>query len=143
MRVGRICVLSALALVLAGCATGPKLSETQLAAVSPNQGRVYFYRTMLLGAAVQPSINMNGEAVGNCQPGGVFYKDVRPGDYEATVSTEVEHKLTFAIAGGEVKYVRCYLTLGFMVGQAHLELVSPEDGQREVSGMSLTGVKTP
>jgi len=143
MIVGRFCMLSALGLVLAACATGPKLSETQVAAVPPEQGRVYFYRTMLLGAAIQPLITLNSENVGNCQPGGVFYKDVRPGDYQATVSTEVEHRLTFTIARGEVKYVRCYLSIGLVVGQAHLELVSPQEAQGEISRLSLTGVKVP
>jgi hypothetical protein len=47
-----------LAASLAACASGPKFSEAQstLQPIPEGQGRVYFYRTQTMGAAVQPSL---------------------------------------------------------------------------------------
>ncbi len=48
---------------LVGCATGPKFSEISpsLTETMPNKGRIYIYRTAILGAAVQPEVKLNGE----------------------------------------------------------------------------------
>lgn len=127
--------------LLAACASGPKLSTVQsgLPTVPDSKGRVYFYRTQVFGTAVQPGIHLNGEKVGNCVPRGVFFKDVEPGKYEATVETEVERKLTFTMAAGEEKYVRCYVSMGLFVGRGHLELVSPAEASGEVLKLNYTG----
>ena len=137
MRLHRACILSALCAALAACASGPKLSTVQIPNVPPDQGRVYFYRTALLGTAVQPAIVLNGQKVGDCQPGGVFYEDIRPGDYEASVATEVERKVTFTMAGGEEKFVRCYITMGLFVGHGNLELVAPEEARGNIHDLSF------
>jgi len=138
MKILQACVLLSLGGLLAACAGGPKLSESNVPSIPQDQGRIYFYRTQVIGVAVQPSIRLNGNKVGDCQPNGVFFKDVAPGDYEATVTTEVEHKLTFTIAKSEEKYVRCYITFGLFVGHAVLELVDPEEARGKIAGLSLT-----
>ena len=64
------------ATLLAGCATsGPKFSEmatSMSAAAKPGTGRIYFYRTAVLGAAVQPEVRLNGEVVGTAVPRGLL-----------------------------------------------------------------------
>jgi hypothetical protein len=126
---------------LAGCASGPRFSETQVnqRPVAEGQGRVYFYRSQTLGAAVQPNIYLNGQKIGVCEPDGVFFKDLPQGKYEATVGTEVTHKLTFVVNTGEEKFVKCYLTMGFFVGQPHLELVDSQTARSEIQSLSFTG----
>ena len=130
-----------LTLLLSACASGPKLSEisSTLAKIPEEQGRVYFYRTQLFGLAVQPSINLNGETVGSCVPSGVFFKDVPPGNYKASTETEVERQLTFTMSVAEQKYVRCYISLGLLVGRANLELVSPSEAKEEIDSLTYTG----
>jgi hypothetical protein len=59
----RLFSLFAAALLMAGCASGPKYSE--LAAKTPamkaGEGRIYFYRdASMFGAAVQPDLRLNG-----------------------------------------------------------------------------------
>ena len=61
--------------LLAGCATsGPKYSEykTQIPAPSPDVGRIYFYRTSVLGAALRPNVVLNNEVVGEAIASGFF-----------------------------------------------------------------------
>jgi hypothetical protein len=105
--------------------------------LSGNQQRIYFYRTQVLGAAVQPSIRVNNQKVGSCVPNGVFYKDFVPGNYEITVETEVERKLTLSIAASDEKYIRCYITMGFFVGHGNLELVDPAEARRDTQNLSF------
>ena len=142
MRMSWTWTIAIFALVLSGCASGPKLSESSVPTMAPDQGRIYFYRSQkLIGAAIQPSIMLGAQKVGDCEPGGVFFKDVPSGDYQASVSTEVTNKLTFSVAAGETKYVRCYVSIGFVVGHGNLELVSPIEAQGEMTDLSYTGGK--
>jgi hypothetical protein len=135
-------VLAILGVVaVTGCASGPRYSEAQatLQALPEGQGRVYFYRTQIGGAAVQPNIYLNGQEVGSCEPDGVFFKDLPEGKYEASAGTEVTHKLSFVVNANEEKFVKCYLSIGFFVGHPHLELVDPNEAREEIQSLSLTG----
>lgn len=127
--------------MLMGCASGPKLSEAQagLAKLADGEGRIYFYRAQATGFAVQPSIYLNGQKIGDCEPHGVFVADVPPGDYAATTATEVEHKVSFTVAAGEEKFVRCRIGIGIVVGHAILDLVEPTKARREMQDLAFTG----
>jgi len=129
-------------LILVGCAAGPEFAAIQssIPDVPPEQGRVWFYRAASpFGAALQPPIEMNGEIVGQSVPGGFFYRDVAPGDYEIATSTEVERRLTFSIAEGEELYVKTRIGLGVLVGRVYPELVDPETGRAAIEELSFTG----
>jgi hypothetical protein len=70
--------LLAMTLIVAGCATsGPKYLEMvpNMTKLSPDMGRIYIYRTTVLGAAIQPDVKVNGEVVGSAVPNGFFYVD--------------------------------------------------------------------
>ncbi len=129
------------ALLVSACASGPKFSEVQqsISALPDGNARIFFYRTQVFGAAIQPSIILNQEKVGSCEPGGVFYKDVEPGKYEASVATEVERRLTLVIGPGEEKFVRCYISFGIIVGRGNLELVNPAEAKEDIQDLSYTG----
>jgi len=115
--------------------------ETTIPTLSAEQGRVYFYRSSsFVGAAVQPSIRLDGAEVGKSQPGGFFYVDAKSGNHEAATATEVENKLTFVLDKGEVKYVRTKVTMGLMVGHVTPELVSPEEAKKEMVDLHYNGV---
>ena len=139
MAYGRIAAVILSCLAASGCASGPKLSEVQGSIPRPAEGqaRVYFYRIAVLGAAVQPVIRVNDHTVGACTPQGVFYKDLAPGSYEATVATEVERRLTFTLDANEEKYVRCYISMGFFIGHGNLELVDPAEARGEMKDLSF------
>lgn len=130
-------------LLLAGCATsGPKFSEmtaSTLATRPPGTGRIYFYRTTVLGAALQPDVRLNGEVVGRAVPNGFFFADRAPGNYEVTTSTEVERRLTFTLEPDEVRYVKFNVTMGFFVGHVYGELVEQDKGGSEIRDTRYTG----
>ena len=142
MRKLELVLLLGNCLLLAACAGGPKFSEASggIPKIPEGDGRIYFYRTQfLLGAAVQPTVYLNGQKVSSCAPQGVSIADVAPGNYEASVATEVERKVTFTVAAGEEKFVRCYTSPGFFIGHANVELVDPTEGRSDIQGLSFTG----
>src|SRR4029077_4209650 len=100
---------------------------------------IYFYRTSVFGAAVQPEVKLNGEVVGKAVPQGFFYADRPPGDYTVTTATEVEKKLTFMLDAGQVRYVRLAISMGVFVGHVYGELVDEPVAVNEMESTSYTG----
>ncbi len=126
-------------LLISGCASGPQFStmKASLAPLSPDAGRIFFYRTAVVGGAVQPNVKVNGQVVGSAQPKGVFYVDRPPGSYTIETSTEVTRQLSLTLEKGQTRYVRLNLSMGFMVGHISPELVEPSTGEREVADLHL------
>jgi hypothetical protein len=142
MKTLRLCAALFLAILISACATGPKMGEmkSSIPAVKPDQGRIYFYRSSsMFGAAIQPSIKLNGEEVGDSKPGGFFIVDQAPGAKEVSTTTEVEKKLTFKLDAGETRYVKTVIGLGLMVGRVYPELVDNATGQKEIEECSYIG----
>jgi len=134
----RYLYLFAAALILGGCATsGQKFSETATTtaatAPAPDMGRIYFYRTMLLGMAVQPEVKVNGEVVGRAVPNGFFYVDRKPGSYEISTTTEVERTLSLTLDKGQTRYVKLSLSIGFVVGHVYPELIDNDVAMKEMA----------
>ena len=133
-RVKTLALLSALVMLSACGATGPKYAEYEkkLTAVPQDQGRIYIYRNSYLGAAVQPEVKLNGEVVGTAVPNGFFYVDRPAGKYEILTSTEVDRKLSLTLDKGQTRYVRLAISIGFFVGHVYPELVEPSVGEKEI-----------
>src|SRR5262245_32674392 len=145
MHIRAVALAAVAVALLSGCATsGPKFSEmgaTMLAA-KPDVGRIYFYRTALIGAAVQPEVRLNGEKVGKVVPNGFFYVDRPAGNYQVVTETEVEKKLTFTLEPGQVRYVRLDISMGFGVGHVYGELVDEDKAKSEIAGTRYIGSAT-
>lgn len=130
------------AAMLAGCATsGATYTELQPKLMPPaeGQGRIYIYRTIVLGAAVQPSVKVNGTVVGSAVPQGFVYVDRPAGNYTISTETEVERTLSLTLAPGQVRYVRLNISIGFFVGHVYPELVDDAEGKADIAGCHLTG----
>jgi len=127
--------------LLVSCATGPKFSEISpsLSDAMSDKGRIYIYRTAVLGAAVQPEVKLNGETIGKAIPKGCFYVDLDPGDYEITTSTEVDRHLSLILEKSQTRYVRLNISIGFFVGHVYPELVENEVGEKEIQQCNYTG----
>jgi uncharacterized protein DUF2846 len=127
-------------LALAGCASssGAKFSEMNTLAprLTADKGRIYFYRSGILGAAIQPEIRLNNEVVGRAVPGGFFFVDRPRGSYEASTATEVETKLAFPLAPGETKYVRVSISLGLFLGHMQFEVVNKQVAEAELASLN-------
>jgi hypothetical protein len=139
LKLSHICVLSILGSTLAACASGPKLARVEVPTVAPTLGRVYFYRTMLLGSTIPLPINVNGVKVGTCKASGVFFTDLAPGTYQATVGVEAQRERTFSLAAGEEKYLRCFISMEQFVARGNLQVVAPEEAKEEMRDLAYTG----
>lgn len=127
---------------LAGCATsGMTYTEMQprLAPPADGQGRIFIYRTTVLGAAVQPSVKLNDAVVGSAVPRGFFYVDRSAGDYTISTETEVTRTLSLTLAAGQVRYVRLNIGIGFFVGHVWPELVDDAQGISGIADCHLVG----
>jgi len=136
--------LMCIVLALTGCASGVKYKDmsSSIATLSPDQGRIYFFRSSsMVGAALQPDIRLDGAVVGESKPGGFFYIDSAAGGHEVSTATEVERKLTLMLDKGETKYVKTSISLGVFVGHVTPELVSQEDAMQELPELSYTGTQ--
>lgn len=130
--------------MLVGCATtGPKFSEfaPTISNLAPDTGRIYIYRPSSAGAAVQPAVKLNGEAIGDAISWGFFYVDRKPGNYEIMTSTEVDRKLSLTLDKGQTRYVRLNISIGFFVGHVYPELVENEEGLKEIGDCRYIGQK--
>lgn len=131
-----------LLVLLTGCATkGPTYTELapSIDPPSENDGRIYFYRTTILGAALQPEIMVNNSGVGKSIAQGFFYIDREPGKYEIKTTTEVERTLSLLLEDGETRYVKFSVSMGFLMGHVYPELVSNEEGKEEIKNCKYTG----
>jgi hypothetical protein len=138
---GRPVIAGLLALLLAACASGPQFSQMQgsLPALSADNGRIFVYRSTVLGAAIQPSVKINGDVVGSAVPRGFFYVDRPPGDYEITTITEVTRTLSLHLEAGQTRYVRLGISIGFFVGHVYPELVDDAAGAAEIQELHYIG----
>jgi len=121
-------------LALGGCASGPAYKDVSgsFAAVPAQSGRIFFYRVATMGAAVQPEVKLNGQAVGKAVPKGFFFVDRAPGDYEVNTTTELKKALTFHLDAGQTRYVRLGISMGLMAGHVYPELVEDSVGKAEL-----------
>jgi hypothetical protein len=142
MNLPKACAAMVAMVLVSACASGPKLAEMRasIPALKPDQGRIYFYRSgSMLGAGIQPSINLNGTVVGDSKPGGFFFVDRVPGPMEVMTTTEVERKLTFTLAPGQTRYVKSVVGLGVIVYRVYPELVDNATGEKELEETSYIG----
>lgn len=129
-------------LLLAACATsGPTFTQMQanVPPVAANTGRIYVYRTSVLGAAIQPSVKLDGAVVGDAVPGGYFFVDRPAGSYKISAKTEVDRIVSFTLQPGQTRYVRLDPSLGFFVGHISPELVDEQQGRTEIKECHYTG----
>lgn len=141
----RLLVVTALAVVLTGCASvsmeSKEASEAAKKFPPPPAGQagVYVYRSGSFGAALKKDIWINGECVGESAPNVFFYKQVKAGT-ELKISTESEfspNDLVITVKEGLNHFVRQFIKMGLFVGGAGLELVSQEQGQKDVAELEL------
>ncbi len=129
-------------LLLTACATsGPSFTQTQATAtpIAADSGRIFFYRpSSIMGAAVQPSIKLNGVVVGSSIPGGYFFVDRPAGSYKVSTTTEVERDLSLTLEVGQTRYVRTDVSMGFMAGHVSPELVDADKALKEIKDCHLT-----
>lgn len=138
----RTCTLAAIMIlcVLNGCGLGPTYREFSptLAPVPTGDGRVFFYRTSIFGATLQPAILVNGEKVGTSIAGGFFYVDRPAGNYTIHASNEKNRVLSLVLDPGAVYFVRFRAAFPASV---YPELVDAETAKDEIANCNYTPPK--
>lgn len=127
---------------LAGCATSGKTyteARDTLPPLPPDHGRLLIYRSIVLGAAVQPAVLVNGVPIGNAVPRGFHVVDRPAGDYEIKTTTEVTRTLTLTLTPGQTRFVRLNISIGFFVGHVYPELVEDAEGVKEIADLRMIG----
>jgi Protein of unknown function (DUF2846) len=133
------------ALVASGCASGPQYKDvaSSISTLKEAQGRIYFYRSSsMIGAALQPSIKLNGAVVGKSQPGGFFFVDEPAGQYVVSTATETEKTVSFKLDAGETKYVKTSVGFGILVGRIIPTLESADEAMKSLETLHYTGAST-
>lgn len=146
MKVNKqIILFSIIGLIMISCASGPTYTEMvgQTPPLSGENGRVYIYRTSPLGAALQPTVQLDGQQVGKAVPLGYFYVDCPPGNHRIATATEVDRELTFHIDKGQVRYVRLNVSMGFFVGHVYPDLIEEQEAVEEIGSCHFIGVHPP
>ena len=100
-----------LPVVLCACAASPpQITLSALPAVPPNAGRVVIFRANApYESLARPYVRLNGEIAGISEPGGSFYRDVPPGEYQVTVDSFGQDVYQFAqikLSPGQTSFVR-------------------------------------
>ena len=135
-------LLAVLAAGLFGCsATGPRFSEVSqnLPSLGENEGRIYFLRNSIMGAAVQPEVSVNGRVVGKSQPGSFFFIDRPAGSYRATARTEAEGSIDIVLRPKQTAYVQMSISMGFLVGHPAFERVGEAEGRSALPSLAYGG----
>jgi len=141
MKALRLFMGCALALSLSACASGMKFTEMKpsLSPTTQEMGRIFFYRPVTLGAALQPDILVNGKKVGDSVAWGFFHIDRIPGNYEVVTSTEVERKVSFVLEKGQTRYIRFSVNMGFFAGHVYGDLVDQATALPELEDCKYAG----
>jgi hypothetical protein len=128
-------------MVLAACASGPKFAELkpEMTTRNPDMGRIFFYRTSALGAALYPDVMLNGVMVGEAKARGFFFVDRPAGEYVVVTSTEVERKVSFTLDKGQTRFIRFNVSMGFFAGHVYGELVDEAEAKGEIVDCMYTG----
>jgi len=94
---------------------------------------LYVYRNSSFGGALKKTVSLDGTAIGTTARKTYFYKVIAPGSH--TLATESEfgdNTLPLQAEAGKNYFVRQYIKMGVFRGGANIEMVSEEDGKREV-----------
>jgi hypothetical protein len=141
------CTVTVCAIIPTGAAYARVLTYTahhaSEPAVSPDQGRIYFYReSSFAGMALEPSIRIDGFTVGESSSGDYFYVDRLPGTYTVSTKTEKDETLSVTLAAGQTIYVKTEVSMGFLVGHVSPELVANDQAAGEIADCHFDGTDT-
>jgi hypothetical protein len=93
-----------------GWAPSPRPGFAETAGPPPGYARIWIYRyDEPYVSLATPYIRFNGRIVGVSQPGGAFYRDVPPGEYDVTVDSEgrdVNQFANVAVIAGQQIYIQ-------------------------------------
>lgn len=130
----KLATIVASVLLMTGCASGSKFQDTTFTEAEPDNTRVFFYRPgRYLGAALRPSVFIDGENIGEIQARGFFFKDLKPGNYTVSVGKETGKYITeISTFNEDVVYIKVEMRSGAFVYHPQPVRVPEEVGSEEI-----------
>lgn len=125
--------------LLSGCASvpmAPMEQDTALKSFSQpaaDKSGLYVFRNTFVGQALKKTVSLDGSVIGETANKTYFYREITPGMH--TLSTESEfsdNSITFQAEGAKNYFAKQYIRVGVFVGGANLEMVSEEEGRKEI-----------
>ena len=128
-----------LALMAAGCATGPAYNEYRASLAPPREGygRIWFYRPTVLPMEVQPVIKLDEKIVGHAIPQGFFAVDVPAGPHEVSATMVWKHSTVITVISNSDSYVRFKPLFGFLGHHFMPEEVNDSFGPNNMQHLHL------
>jgi hypothetical protein len=106
----RAAAMSVLAVLFVWAFLSPAGAATAPGGPPPGYARIWLYRYYEpYESLATPYVRFNGAIVGISQPGGSFYRDVAPGEYEITVDSlgrDVDQFARVGVAAGQQIYIQ-------------------------------------
>lgn len=141
----RLLVLAGAA-ALAGCASVPmgdpaRSAELKKFTPNPAAGQIYVCRDdRFFGAAITPTVELNGKPVARLSRSNYFFAELPPGDHTVVIKTlEHESKFPFKIAAGQQQFFQTWISFGVIAGRGIIDTYTPEEGRKCVTASELVG----
>ena len=129
----KIAAFVAGALLLSGCASGPKFQDTSFAEPELEQSRIFFYRPSSFSYAIKPEISIDGVVVGKSEAKGFFFVDVDEGTYTINTHNKDKYSVSVSTFNEKVVYIKVKMRVGFLAGHGELIKVPAEVGRKEIT----------
>jgi hypothetical protein len=116
-------------------------AELKKFAPNPNAGQIYVCRDdRFFGAAITPTVELNGKPVARLARSNYFFAELPPGDHTVVIKTlEHDSKFPFKIAAGQQTFFSTWISFGIIAGRGIIDTVTTEEGKKCVSSSELVG----
>lgn len=134
-------VLISLAIVLSGCASGPKFQQysEQLSPLSDDQTRVFIYRPGSGASSVNPGIKIDGKTVGQVPAKSFIVANIKPGGRLFTTTANPRVVQSIYVKKGAETYIRLTAKKGFTVNEVKASMVKSEIARSEIAETTYAG----
>lgn len=137
MRVARVILLALFFVNVFASAQEQPLAAPQEAAAKQSPATVYVYRyKQFVGSALGPSVYCDEVQLARMDNGRYFAVKIDPGKH-AFRSNDTQSGIELTLKPEQNYFIRVEIATGFMKGHGRLILVSPEQGQYELSSTKL------
>lgn len=136
--------VAAVALLASGCASVPMATDNRNAELqtfaAPPAGKagLYVYRNSVVGQGIKRAVYLDGQLLGQTANKVYFYRELEPGRHELSTQSEFgSNDVAFNAQAGKHYFARQVIKVGLLSGRAGIEMVSEEEGRRNVLASRL------
>ncbi|MBM4271050.1 MAG: DUF2846 domain-containing protein [Deltaproteobacteria bacterium] len=141
-RIHVVVLISALLIIVSGCATIPVASSEDDAlakrfVADPDRSLIYLFRNEYFGAAIPMQVSIDGQVAGRTVAYSFFKWDVPPGEHVIKSFAENESSLSLVTKPGKVYFVRQEVKMGVWLPRSQLYEVNEQQGMAAINECKL------